>query len=79
MSATINNKTFSIIFSDKEELLEELASSLTRENRKLFKNNITCNVNNPENKDYIISMPDNNTIKIVNVKINEVRIFKLVK
>ena len=64
---------------DKEDLLEELASSLTREDIKLFRNNITCNISNPNNMDYVISMPDNNTIKIVNVKLNKARVFKLEK
>ena len=76
---TINSDTFSKIFADKEDLLANMATSLTRLSYSTFKNNITCNLSNPNNLDYIISMPDDNTIKLINTKTNKKIIYKLKK
>lgn len=76
---TINSDTFSKIFAKKGDLLANMASSLTRLNYDTFKNNITCNINNPDKLDYIIIMPDDNTIKLINTKTNKKIIYKLKK
>lgn len=70
--AIINSSTFKKIFKDNEELLAMMASSLTQTDLEKFQNNITCNEDNPNNCDYLIDMPDDNTITIINRKTNEV-------
>lgn len=77
--ATINSKTFAYIFQDHEELLAKLASSLTRDDYKVFSNNITSDPLNPKKLKYVIKMPDDNTIKIINTKNKTMKIFKLKK
>ena len=67
------------IFKDKEDLLARLASSLTRNDYEIFKNNITSDDNNPKKFEYIIKMPNDNTIKLINTKTKEIKIFKLDK
>lgn len=77
--STINSNTFLNIFKDKEDLLARLASSLTRNDYEIFKNNITSDDNNPKKFEYIIKMPNDNTIKLINTKTKEIKIFKLDK
>ena len=55
--STINKETFNKIFNNKEDILAMMASSLTRKNINIFKNNITCDLDNKNNKQYIIWMP----------------------
>ena len=66
--STINKETFNKIFNNKEDILAMMASSLTRKNINIFKNNITCDPDNKNNKQYIIWMPEDNIIKIKNTK-----------
>lgn len=73
----INKDTFEKIFCNQEELLARMASSLTRLDYDIFNNNITCNLDNLKKVDYIISMPDDDIIKIINVKTNEKIIINL--
>lgn len=77
--AIINSDSFKKIFDNKETLLAQMASSLTKIEYNNFKDNITCNIKNPYNLDYIISMPDDDTIKIVNTKTREKFIINLKK
>ena len=74
---TINSDTFENIFKNKEELLEDMVKSLTRENNNKFKNRITSDKNNPNNLRYIISMIDDNTINIIDTKTNNNTIIHL--
>lgn len=66
--STINKETFNKIFNNREDILAMMASSLTRKNINIFKNNITCDLDNRNNKQYIIWMPEDNIIKIKNTK-----------
>ncbi len=61
---TINSDTFNEIFKDNEEILVDMAASLTRNKKSKFKNKITCNKNNPKNLRYIITMPSDEIIEI---------------
>ena len=76
---TINKNTFNKIFINKEDLLAQMISSLTRINIKEFKNNITSNINNPKNYKYIVTMKDNNTFKLINTKTNKIKKINLKK
>lgn len=77
--ATINSNTFITFFKDREDLLARLAASLTRCDYKIFANNITSDPLNKKNVEYVMKMPDDNTIKLINTKNKDVRVFKLKK
>ena len=62
--ATINSNTFEKIFNNKENLLSEMATSLTKEKTNIYQNQITSNKNNPKKLRYIITMPNDETIII---------------
>ena len=62
--ATINSDTFEKIFNNKENLLSEMATSLTKEKTNIYQNQITSNKNNPQKLRYIITMPNDETIII---------------
>lgn len=62
--AIINSDTFDNIFKNKENLLAEMAASLTKEKKNKYQNQITSNKKNPKNLRYIITMPDDETVKI---------------
>lgn len=68
----INSSTFNEIFKNDPETLAMIAASLTKEDITFFKNNITCNPNNPNNVDYLINMPNDYEIKITNTKNNKI-------
>ncbi|MBQ6494871.1 MAG: hypothetical protein IJI49_02590 [Bacilli bacterium] len=76
---TINSDNFETIFINKEDILSEMASSLTKENINIYINNITSNKNNPNKLKYIITMPKDNIIVIKNTKNNKERIINLTK
>ena len=77
--ATINSNTFITFFKDREDLLARLAASLTRCDYKIFANNITNDPLNEKKVEYVMKMPDDNTIKLINTKNKDVRVFKLKK
>lgn len=77
--ATINSSTFITFFKDREDLLARLAASLTRCDYKIFANNITSDPLNEKKVGYVMKMPDDNTIKLINTKNKDVRVFKLKK
>lgn len=77
--ATINSNTFITFFKDREDLLARLAASLTRCDYKIFANNITSDPLNEKKVEYVMKMPDDNTIKLINTKNKDVRVFKLKK
>lgn len=77
--ATINSSTFITFFKDREDLLARLAASLTRCDYKIFANNITSDPLNEKKVEYVMKMPDDNTIKLINTKNKDVRVFKLKK
>jgi predicted methyltransferase len=79
MRATINSNTFYDIFKDKDDILEMMVTSLSNINIKKVKNNITCNINNPKKLDYVIWMPEDNVLKIKNIKNNEILTINLNK
>jgi predicted methyltransferase len=79
MRATINSNTFYDIFKDKDDVLEMMVTSLSNINIKKVKNNITCNINNPKKLDYVIWMPEDNVLKIKNIKNNEILTINLNK
>ena len=60
----INSTNFDKIFKDKEDILEDMATALTRDKKEKYKNKITCDKKNPKNLRYIITMPNDKTIKI---------------
>ena len=77
--ATINSNTFITFFKDREDLLARLAASLTRCDYKIFANNITSDPLNEKKVEYVMKMPDDNTIKLINTENNTVEVFKLKK
>ena len=77
--ATINSNTFITFFKDREDLLARLAASLTRCDYKIFANNITSDPLNEKKVEYVMKMPDDNTIKLINTKNKDVKVFKLKK
>ena len=77
--ATINSNTFITFFKDREDLLARLAASLTRCDYKIFANNITSDPLNEKKVEYVMKMLDDNTIKLINTKNKDVRVFKLKK
>ena len=77
--ATINSSTFITFFKDREDLLARLAASLTRCDYKIFANNITSDPLNEKKVEYVMKMLDDNTIKLINTKNKDVRVFKLKK
>ena len=77
--ATINSNTFITFFKNREDLLARLAASLTRCDYKIFANNITSDPLNEKKVEYVMKMPDDNTIKLINTKNKDVRVFKLKK
>ena len=77
--ATINASTFSKIFSERTDVLEMLAASFMKMDRQIFKNNITCSLDEVDKCDYFISMPDDDVIKIKNIKTSKEYIFYLKK
>ena len=66
--ATINSNTFITFFKDREDLLARLAASLTRCDYKIFANNITSDPLNEKKVEYVMKMPDDNTIKLINMQ-----------
>ncbi len=77
--ATINSNTFITLFKEREDLLARLAASLTRCDYKIFANNITSDPLNKNKVKYLMKMPDDNTIKLINTENNTVEVFKLKK
>ena len=60
----INSDTFEKIFKDNEDILANMAASLTKNKINKYKNNITSNKNNPKELRYIITMPNDELIEI---------------
>ena len=77
--ATINSDTFEKVFKDKEELLGQMISSLTRLDYNKFKNNITCNKKNISKVDYFVEMQNDNVIVVTNTKTKEIIVINLKK
>lgn len=64
----INSDTFQKIFINKEDLLASMVSSLTEIDYKMLKNNITCDSKNPNKFNYVIRMPKDYILEILNTK-----------
>ena len=76
---TINSDNFNNIFKNKNNIIEELASKLTKINIQNFHNNITTDTKNKKKLQYIIEMPNDNTFIITNTKNNTKTIINLKK
>ena len=64
----INSDTFEKIFINKKDLLASLVSSLTEIDYKKLKNNITCDSKNPNNFNYVVRMPKDYILEILDTK-----------
>lgn len=76
MRPVINSSTFSNLFKDDLDFIALMASSLTRKDINIFKDNITVDPNNCNNVDYLIEMPNDYELRLTNVKTDEVIIIK---